>query len=40
MDYRDKRLRVSIHIETDAKSFVIDTGPDFRQLEGRAQATG
>lgn len=31
MDYRDKRLRVSIHIETEGKSFVIDTGPDFRQ---------
>ncbi len=31
MDYRDKRLRTSIHIEIDNKSFVIDTGPDFRQ---------
>lgn len=31
MDYRDKRLRVSVHIELDGKSFVIDTGPDFRQ---------
>ena len=31
MDYRDKRLRTSIHIELDGKSFVIDTGPDFRQ---------
>lgn len=31
LDYRDKRLRVSIHIEIDNKSFVIDTGPDFRQ---------
>lgn len=31
MDYRDKRLRVSVHIEMDGKSFVIDTGPDFRQ---------
>jgi phosphoribosyl 1,2-cyclic phosphate phosphodiesterase len=31
MDYRDKRLRVSMHIEVEGKSFVIDTGPDFRQ---------
>jgi len=31
MDYRDKRLRSSIHIETEAQSFIIDTGPDFRQ---------
>jgi phosphoribosyl 1,2-cyclic phosphate phosphodiesterase len=31
MDYRDKRLRTSIHIQIDDKSFVIDTGPDFRQ---------
>lgn len=31
LDFRDKRLRVSIHIESDGKSFVVDTGPDFRQ---------
>lgn len=31
LDYRDKRLRTSIHIEVNGKSFVIDTGPDFRQ---------
>ena len=31
LDYRDKRLRVSVHIEVDGKSLVIDTGPDFRQ---------
>ena len=31
LDFRDKRFRVSIHIEIDGKSFVIDTGPDFRQ---------
>ncbi len=31
MDFRDKRLRSSIHIDIDGKSFVIDTGPDFRQ---------
>ncbi|WP_291720925.1 MBL fold metallo-hydrolase [Bernardetia sp.] len=36
LDYRDKRLRVSIHIEVEnkegeEKSFIIDTGADFRQ---------
>lgn len=31
LDYRDKRLRTSIHIEVDEQSFVVDTGPDFRQ---------
>ncbi len=31
LDYRDKRLRTSVHIETDGHSIVIDTGPDFRQ---------
>jgi phosphoribosyl 1,2-cyclic phosphate phosphodiesterase len=31
LDFRDKRLRVSIHIAVDGKSFVVDTGPDFRQ---------
>lgn len=31
LDYRDKRLRTSVHIEIDGKSIVIDTGPDFRQ---------
>ncbi|PTB95656.1 MBL fold metallo-hydrolase [Marivirga lumbricoides] len=30
LDFRDKRLRTSIHIEVDEKSLVIDTGPDFR----------
>jgi phosphoribosyl 1,2-cyclic phosphate phosphodiesterase len=30
-DSRDKRLRSSIHIQTDTVSIVIDTGPDFRQ---------
>lgn len=30
MDFRDKRLRASIHIETGGQSFVIDSGPDFR----------
>ncbi len=31
MDYRDKRLRASVHLYIDGKSLVIDTGPDFRQ---------
>lgn len=31
LDYRDKRLRVSVLIEIDGISLVIDTGPDFRQ---------
>jgi phosphoribosyl 1,2-cyclic phosphate phosphodiesterase len=31
LDYRDKRLRVSVHLEVDGKSLVIDSGPDFRQ---------
>ncbi|WP_435355943.1 MBL fold metallo-hydrolase [Emticicia sp. SJ17W-69] len=31
LDYRDKRLRVSVWIEIENKSFIIDTGPDFRQ---------
>jgi len=31
MDYRDKRLRSSIHIEIEGQSLIIDTGPDFRQ---------
>lgn len=30
-DYRDKRLRTSIYIETEKVKLVIDTGPDFRQ---------
>lgn len=35
-DERDKRLRVSVHIEIGGKSFIIDTGPDFRQQVLRA----
>ncbi|MEQ8925023.1 MAG: MBL fold metallo-hydrolase [Fulvivirga sp.] len=31
LDFRNKRLRTSVHIEVNKKSFVIDTGPDFRQ---------
>lgn len=30
-DARDKRLRTSVMIEEKGKTFVIDTGPDFRQ---------
>ena len=31
VDFRDKRLRTSAHVQVAGKSFVIDTGPDFRQ---------
>lgn len=31
LDYRDKRLRSSVHISINNQNFVIDTGPDFRQ---------
>lgn len=31
LDYRDKRLRSSVYVEANGVSFVIDTGPDFRQ---------
>ncbi len=31
LDFRDKRLRSSIHISDKDVSVVIDTGPDFRQ---------
>ncbi|GAB3991869.1 MBL fold metallo-hydrolase [Spirosoma daeguense] len=31
VDFRDKRLRSSVHIAVDGRSFIIDTGPDFRQ---------
>jgi phosphoribosyl 1,2-cyclic phosphate phosphodiesterase len=37
MDYRDKRLRSSIYLEVSGKSFVIDSGPDFRQQMLREQ---
>jgi phosphoribosyl 1,2-cyclic phosphate phosphodiesterase len=37
LDYRDKRLRVSVHLEVDGKSLVIDSGPDFRQQMLREQ---
>ncbi|MGK7393455.1 MAG: MBL fold metallo-hydrolase [Candidatus Cyclobacteriaceae bacterium M3_2C_046] len=31
LDYRDKRLRSSVHIKTQVTSIIIDSGPDFRQ---------
>ncbi len=30
-DPRDRRLRTSVLVETEGKTFVVDTGPDFRQ---------
>lgn len=37
IDFRDKRLRTSILIETGGHTFIIDTGPDFRQQMLREQ---
>lgn len=37
LDFRDKRLRTSVHIQTDFNSIVIDSGPDFRQQALRAK---
>jgi phosphoribosyl 1,2-cyclic phosphate phosphodiesterase len=31
LDFRDKRLRSSVHLQVGPTSLVIDTGPDFRQ---------
>ncbi len=36
LDFRDKRLRVSILVEENDKTFIIDTGPDFRYQMLRA----
>lgn len=36
-DSRDNRLRTSIHIQHGGSSFVIDSGPDFRQQMLRAK---
>ena len=30
-DPKDKRLRSSVMIEVNSQTFIIDTGPDFRQ---------
>lgn len=35
-DHKDKRLRVSVLVETDDKTIVIDSGPDFRYQMLRA----
>lgn len=39
LDFRDKRLRTSIHIAVDDLSLVVDTGPDFRQQMLREKIT-
>lgn len=39
LDFRDKRLRSSVHLEIGGKSLVIDTGPDFRQQMLRERIT-
>ncbi|MGI4875042.1 MAG: MBL fold metallo-hydrolase [Janthinobacterium lividum] len=39
LDYRDKRLRVAVHLAVEGRSLVIDTGPDFRQQMLRANIT-
>ncbi len=31
LDFRDKRLRVSVHLQIGSKSLIVDSGPDFRQ---------
>lgn len=36
LDFRDKRLRTSIHLEAEGVSLVVDTGPDFRMQMLRA----
>ena len=35
-DFRDKRLRASIHVEWEGESIVVDSGPDFRYQMMRA----
>ena len=39
LDFRDKRLRTSIHLEVDDTSIVVDTGPDFRAQMLRERIT-
>ena len=31
IDYKDKRLRSAVHIQSETTSIIIDIGPDFRQ---------
>ena len=31
IDFKDKRLRSAVHIQTETTSIIIDIGPDFRQ---------
>ncbi|WP_166966339.1 MBL fold metallo-hydrolase [Yeosuana marina] len=38
-DFKDKRLRVSVLVEWDDYTYVIDCGPDFRQQMLRAQCS-
>ena len=39
LDFRDKRLRTSILVETEDASIVVDAGPDFRQQMLRQNQT-
>ncbi|WP_250632183.1 MBL fold metallo-hydrolase [Rhodoflexus caldus] len=39
LDFRDKRLRTSVHVKFNGYSLVIDTGPDFRQQMLRENIT-
>ncbi|MGW8122143.1 MBL fold metallo-hydrolase [Roseivirga echinicomitans] len=39
LDFRDKRLRTSIHLEVDGLSIIFDSGPDFRQQVLRENIT-
>ncbi|WP_046243423.1 MBL fold metallo-hydrolase [Hymenobacter terrenus] len=39
LDHRDHRLRVSVHLAVAGRSFVVDSGPDFRQQMLRAHIT-
>ena len=37
IDFKDKRLRSAIHMQTDTTSIIVDIGPDFRQQVLREQ---
>ncbi len=39
LDFRDKRLRTSLHLSIEGKSFIFDSGPDFRQQVLRERIT-